>query len=240
MHPFSGPNPPHAYYYTMYHLIVTYTEGGPYTEKYPATITTAVSTEEDTTVTEATATEETTTEGITTEAMTTVTFTEGTTTFEMTTAESMATQEMMTTETVTFTEETTAIEATTTEAMTTFPGIFVPAEQAAANGPVKEDVVISKVDGVEKPGFQGQRDKDESSDESSDSDSEEDESDANDASETTEIDSSGNYSIADIGEDAGGTQGIYTHSKNIIIVTYLCPQIMRSTPLIVCCNNCIW
>ena len=65
---------------------------------------------------------------------------------------------MTTTEDVTTvisTEETTTIE------MTTFP--IVIAEQVAANGSVKEDVVISKVDGVENAAVQSERDKDDSS-----------------------------------------------------------------------------
>ena len=93
---------------------------------------------------------------------------------------------------------------TTTEAIT-FP--INIAEQIAVDGPIKEDTVISKVDGVENAVVQSERDRDDSSDESSSSESEDesDESEEDDVSEVTDDASSGNYSMAN---DTGGTQGI--------------------------------
>ena len=158
----------------MYCLKVTYSEGSPYTEKY----------------------------AVTTEVTEDVTVTEETTTIEMTTTEGITTPmsiEGMTTYIETTTIETTTIEMTTTEAIT-FP--IDIAEQVAANGPIKEDV-ISKVDGMENAAVK--RDKDDSSDESSDSESEEDESDKSEEDDVTDDASSGNYSMAN---DTEGTQGI--------------------------------
>ena len=91
-------------------------------------------------------------------------------------------------------EQTTTISMTTPEALPTIP--IEIAEQEVGNAPaVKEDIVISAVEG------QGGRD--EISDESSDS---EDESDEDNVYEVTDDGSSGNFSMTN---DTEGIQGIF-------------------------------
>ena len=118
--------------------------------------------------------------------------TEETTTIEMTDPERMT---MAVSTEVVSSEETTTIGMTTPEALPTIP--IEIAQQEVGNAPViKEDAVISAVDG------QGGRDES-SNDESSDS---EDESDEDTVYEVTNDGSSGNYSVTN---DTEGIQGIF-------------------------------